>query len=916
MQAFEKKASQIRKNCKNHNLTMDYAPLYRSKRSLAALMAIAASCPFVQAGDYGSVGASTAYGTSSAGACYSSGQSDAARRAMARREQATQEAMQLVEEGRALYKQGEYKDALDKFKQANDVLPNAPILDQRRAFIGTLIGDASIATAQQYIKVGRYDEAEQLLLDAIKLSPKKEKLAKQTLEQMKDPVRCNPALTPEHVKNVEEVNRRLHMAFGYFELGQYDKALAEFNKVLSIDSTNVAARRGMETVNKYRAAYYKAAYDETRSSMLVAVDQIWETPIPREAPVMMNEGNEQPIDQTGATLNLHKLKTIVVPSVSFEDTTVEDAIDYLRKKSIELDKSNDGTRGINFVINDTDSGATPSSPIVSTDNEFGDEEEESVTTPTIDIPADIKGKKIKQLKLTNIPMIELLKNICSSAGLRYKVEDYVVSILPASSSGSDDLFTRTFTVPPGFMSTLNKSYGQDGGDSVDPFTSDSSASGIKPTPPLKTLLERAGIRFSDGASAAFVAGNSTLVVKNTTGNLDMIEQIIESTIGANKMIKVMTKFVEVTQENTDELSFDWVVTPFSLNGNRSLFGGGGPGLGADSADFVGAPNGVNNWPINTNNTNAVNGLATGGLRSGNEGIRTDGIDNLLRSQNRTQATQSTPAPGILSMTGIYDEGAFQMIMRGLSQKKGADVLTAPSITAKPGSNAKIQIIREFMYPESYSPPEIPTNVGNNGYNNNNNNDGEGGTAATVNSFPVTPANPDSFVMKPVGVTLEINPDIGENSYVVNLQFKPSIVEFEGFVNYGSPIQSTGIDSEGNPVSITLTENRIEQPIFSVREVETELLIYDGHTVSIGGLITESVQTVEDKVPIFGDLPLVGRFFRSNVENHIKKNLMIFVTAQIIDATGQPVYNKGAAAEAGPETALPVSGAGSDLLPPF
>ena len=159
------------------------------------------------------------------------------------------------------------------------------------------------------------------------------------------------------------------------------------------------------------------------------------------------------------------------------------------------------------------------------------------------------------------------------------------------------------------------------------------------------------------------------------------------------------------------------------------------------------------------------------------------------------------------------------------------------------------------------------------------------------------------------------PTIAENKYIIDLSFKPSIVEFEGFVNYGSPIQSTGVGSDGKPMSLTLTENRIEQPIFSKRSVETSLFIYDGHTVAIGGLITENVQTVEDKVPIFGDLPLVGRFFRSNSDNHIKKNLMIFVTGQIIDATGQPVRgNSLPTTAAGVETALPSADAA--LLPPM
>ena len=341
---------------------MDHAPLYQPKRSLIALMAIAASCPFAQAGDGGAVGTSSALGSSYAGPGSYQYQSSAARTAMARREAQTQEAMQLLAEGRNLYREGKYKEALDKYNAAYNMLPSAPINDQRKEAIANHIGDASIAVAQEYIKVGRYDEADKLLQDAIKLNPRSAKLAKQTLEYMKDPIRTNPALTPEHVKNVEKVNTLLHMAYGYYDLGDYDKAIAEFNKVLSIDPYNVAARRGQETVNRRRMAYYAAAYDETRSTMLAEVDKMWERPIPMEVPTGADGTDNAPItDINGATANLMKLKSIIIPSVSFEDTTVEDAIDYLRKKSIELDRTvgPNGERGINFVINDSQPAAVP-----------------------------------------------------------------------------------------------------------------------------------------------------------------------------------------------------------------------------------------------------------------------------------------------------------------------------------------------------------------------------------------------------------------------------------------------------------------------------------------------------------------------------------------------------------------------------
>jgi len=182
---------------------------------------------------------------------------------------------------------------------------------------------------------------------------------------------------------------------------------------------------------------------------------------------------------------------------------------------------------------------------------------------------------------------------------------------------------------------------------------------------------------------------------------------------------------------------------------------------------------------------------------------------------------------------------------------------------------------------------------------------------------VTPATPTAFETRNTGVTLEIEPTIGENNYTIDLRFAPEIVEFEGFINYGSPIQSPGTNALGQPVQLTITENRIEMPVFSTRRVTTALTIYDGYTVSVGGLMAESVQNVEDKVPILGDLPIIGRLFQSKAENHIKSNLIIFVTAEIIDAAGNRINDSsgGAATQSDLPGAGPVMGADmGDLLP--
>jgi general secretion pathway protein D len=91
--------------------------------------------------------------------------------------------------------------------------------------------------------------------------------------------------------------------------------------------------------------------------------------------------------------------------------------------------------------------------------------------------------------------------------------------------------------------------------------------------------------------------------------------------------------------------------------------------------------------------------------------------------------------------------------------------------------------------------------------------------------------------------------------------------------------------------VGLTDNVINQPVLSTRKVTTSVSVYDGQTVVLGGLMREDVQKTEDKTPIIGDIPSVGRLFRTNVDQHIKRNLVIFVTARVITPSGLAFNNE-------------------------
>ena len=120
---------------------------------------------------------------------------------------------------------------------------------------------------------------------------------------------------------------------------------------------------------------------------------------------------------------------------------------------------------------------------------------------------------------------------------------------------------------------------------------------------------------------------------------------------------------------------------------------------------------------------------------------------------------------------------------------------------------------------------------------------------------------------------------GENVNTISLILEPKVTEFEGFVEYGGP----SIALSGTTTAIVPAG--FYQPIFSTREITTEVTIYDGATVVMGGLTRDEVRTINDKVPFLGDIPGLGRLFRSEGETRQKKNLLIFVTANLVSPGG-------------------------------
>jgi general secretion pathway protein D len=495
------------------------------------------------------------------------------------------------------------------------------------------------------------------------------------------------------------------------------------------------------------------------------------------------------------------------------------------------------------------------------------------------------------LNLSNVPLYEALRYVATLAGLKVKVEPFAVSVVPLSEP-TDTLQQREFKVPPGFITggpaAEAESAAQAGGDTG--IAGGGARLAVRQG--ARDFLEAQGVEFPPGASANFNPGSSRLVVRNTAPNLDLIESLVDAAMGEQPtQVEIEAKFVEISQNNLKELGFDWALGPFSLPGSDAVFGSGGtiipPGQGSQ-------------WPfINPGTSQVVGGDSiTSGLRSGSgtgpdAGLSVNSLNALLAQNAGVGSTGA--APGFFALSGVFTNPQFQMVIRALNQKKGVDLMAAPKVTTKSGQKATISIVRDFPYPQEFEPPQVPQSTGSG-------NVSIGG--ATQEQDPVvTPSFPTDFTTRQLGVSLEVEPQIGPDGYTIDLSLSPEVVDFDGFINYGSPILAPqrnivagAVSTALNPLDVLsanqfytptlLTENTINQPIFSVRKVTTSVSIWDGQTVALGGLIREDVQKVNDKVPVLGDIPLAGALFRSEIDQKIKQNLIVFVTARLMDAAGQ------------------------------
>lgn len=451
------------------------------------------------------------------------------------------------------------------------------------------------------------------------------------------------------------------------------------------------------------------------------------------------------------------------------------------------------------------------------------------------------------ISLRNLSLDRILQFVTQQVNFTYEVGADAVTVSPSfGQAGTQSTVTEFFPISAGTVIRLT-GFGEGGAASVtsaDPFAAAIEARVVADdkTNALQAFFQRAGVNFGlPGASLAF--DGEQLIVTQTRQNLDRMRAILRN-YSEVKQVEIEAKFLEVAQGDLEELGFNWThydgeskVSQFKPRSLADAFG-----VSQEGSEIL--IDGVNKGSITPPVLPSVTDLATD-VASGVAG-----------------ATFSKA--GII---GLGSTNNLDLELRALSRKSGTDLMSAPKVTVLSGKRATISVAQELRYPESYGDIESTASTSSGAGD-------EGGGS----SISITAGTPEDFVTRNVGVELAVTPNV-ENDDSISLILEPTVTEFEGFVEYGGP--SIAI-SGGTTVTVPAG---FYQPIFSTRQISTEVTVFDGATLVMGGLTRDEVKTVSDKVPLLGDIPGVGRLFRSEGETRQKRNLLIFVTANLVSPGG-------------------------------
>ncbi len=789
-------------------------------------------------------------------------------REMAHKEEVRRQAAEVngiknLEDGYAALRDGRFERARGHFEVALRDIPVRPATADMRQRATYGLAESHYRIAQEiYRQDGDMRTAKQNVDRAMELSPghrgvsflqrriAREQARRDEIAQLPVP----PADRPDIVEKRKDVDELLSEARMFYDVEEYDRAESLYDAVLARDEFNVEAMRYLRKIAEVKYKRSTREREATTAQMIQQVRDAWNPP-KRDVDVARRDDllTGQTDLVTPARVLQQKMERIIIPRIEFRQANIRDVVNFLVEASREADPDKEGVNIIlNLSVPEGARMATPA-PAPQAADPWDDWDQ-----PLTAAPADSGVGPIPTitLNLRRISLMEAIRYITEVAGLKFRVEESAVIITPAGIV-TGRVVTRLYPVQPSFQDIIAER-SEEAAAPAGGFGTTGEFGGFGERRPavrrsdVKDFFERAGVPFPVGTSISYNASISRLIVANTPENLDVFERILSQLNVVPSQVEIEARFVEVAQEDLRELGLQWILTDHYEFLQKK---GGGPIGGTERIQVNAGPKGF-----------------TRGNRYFGASDSETGVDPL----STALTVAPTFAGDILSISSVLTNPELTMVLHALAQNGNTDLLSAPRITTRSGVNASIEVVTEIIYPTEFRVTE-PTITA-----------ASGASGSAVISPPTV--TPDSFETRRTGVILNVTPTVGPDGFTIDLALAPEVAELVDWLQYGSVLR---VPNPEEPGTFQEFVYNIPQPVFASRNVTTSIVIWDGQTVVMGGLMRERLITINDKIPILGDIPVLGRLFRTEGSQSRKENLIIFVTARLVGPDGKPLHRADA-----------------------
>ncbi|HSI15776.1 MAG TPA: hypothetical protein VK961_27260 [Chthoniobacter sp.] len=356
----------------------------------------------------------------------------------------------------------------------------------------------------------------------------------------------------------------------------------------------------------------------------------------------------------------------------------------------------------------------------------------------------------------------------------------------------------------------------------------SYAQAEKAVPLLQTQL-------ASGVAPQFDQRTNTIFYRENRSNLDKIKLFLESIDKPTQQVMIEARLVEVTANPKQSYGINWGGVVGS-SGQPQTFRYAGSALGTTT---VANAQQVTNTVVN--------------------GVPTQTTTPLLGPNGvQLQAPQIGTLPAATTTGGLLSPADF--IMNGATRGGFGDALGSQfAILSIPSFSATLRLLNEDADAEFLAHPRVVT------ANNMK------ATIKITRNQPVPQLNFNEqtaqavfsgFQDKEFGNTLIVTPSINKDDFI-------------------SMIVQPEISNKVADATFTFSGATVTSPVIDKRTLDSNVLIKSGDTLAIGGLLQDEVTKGRTKVPVLGDIPILGYAFQERLNQRTKRNLLIFVTPTVV-----------------------------------